>query len=647
MMGLWREQTHEDSAIRIRNFRCIREADIVPFEHNVLLGPNNSGKTAVLEGLNLLLNPESAYWSDLIDENDFYLRQYGKSTSDFPLGAERAAEEGEEKDDGDGKEGCATDEVEEDDGLDDTSSDSDGEQVRIRIEAIIADLTEEDQDIFNRGGNLIPWDAEELEVRESTEEDEDPFEGAEPAIRVVFEAWYDQEEDNFAKLWYFLCHVDDEPEDCPRFTREHKRQIGFLIYRDIRGLARPITLHEASLFAKLLRSQDVRTQGFEDVLQDMEGILKSITHRPDFASVVDSYKAELEGFLALGIEQRQSLSFELTDRTRKEVKGASQLYITDKVALPLQKAGAGTRSLALLGILSLIVRRRGRGILALEEPETFLFPHAQRRVTDECLGLASQTFVTTHSPYVLERMPVDGIGRTVRDTDGVLTWTPLQTADVKQMNLYSKRLRQSCAEALLGRGVVVLEGDSDRWWLYGASRLLHRRNVAGSRLEALELMGVAVVSADTAGDIPKLCAFFRSAGLTTVALFDRFDQKEFGEICGNLDPDVTTLFLRQKGLEAMLSEHLPLHVVKSVLLNPVYSKSAPLDEARVASLDEAGLRGELEETLKKNKGSAAFHEHIMSLLGESSAPPPLATVISIICGLMKDGTRVGMCSILN
>ena len=57
--------------------------------------------------------------------------------------------------------------------------------------------------------------------------------------------------------------------------------------------------------------------------------------------------------------------------------------------------GAGTRSLAILAILTLIMRRRQRGILALEEPETFLFPHAQRRVMDECLDLADQTFVTT------------------------------------------------------------------------------------------------------------------------------------------------------------------------------------------------------------------------------------------------------------
>ena len=619
--------------IRIRNFRCIREAEIFPCQHNVLLGPNNSGKTAVLEGLNLLLNPESAYRSDLIDENDFYLRHYLPQPHKglFPSGMSQ--EETDEKN------------FEAPDDLASTPLVPQSQEVRIRIEAVIADLTQEDQDIFSRGGNVIPWDIMKCAVRESAEEGEDPYDGAKPCIRVVFEAWYNPEEDDFERIWYILQHADDDPEACPKFTREHKRQIGFLIYRDIRGLAKPITLHEASLFLKLLRSQDVITQGFEDVLRDLDGILKPITTRPEFASVLNSYKAELENFLALGLEERQSLSFELTDFTRTEVKGASQLYITDKVSLPLQNAGAGTRSLALLGILTLIARRRNRGILALEEPETFLFPHAQRRVIDECLSIASQTFVTTHSPYVLERMPVNGIGRLVRDSNGVLSWTPLQTANVKQLNLYSKRLRQSVAEALLGRAVIVLEGDSDRWWLYGASRLLHRKTVNGCRLEALELMGVSIVSADTFGDISKLCAFFRSAGLTTIALFDHFDDKEFDELYGTLDLNVPTLFLRQKGLEALVAQFIPLQVVKSVLAVPSYSKSTPLDMSQVDALDEVGARNELEAMLKRNKGSAAFHEYIIALLDHDSVPKPLVTVVSIICTLMNDGAQFGICSL--
>ena len=48
--------------IDISNFRCIKSAVFYPELQNVFLGPNNIGKTAVLEALNLTLNPETSTW---------------------------------------------------------------------------------------------------------------------------------------------------------------------------------------------------------------------------------------------------------------------------------------------------------------------------------------------------------------------------------------------------------------------------------------------------------------------------------------------------------------------------------------------------------------------------------------------------------
>ena len=57
--------------LHIDRFRSIRRATLFPADHNVYLGPNNLGKTAVLEALNLLLNPEITTRGAVIDENDF------------------------------------------------------------------------------------------------------------------------------------------------------------------------------------------------------------------------------------------------------------------------------------------------------------------------------------------------------------------------------------------------------------------------------------------------------------------------------------------------------------------------------------------------------------------------------------------------
>lgn len=591
--------------IAIDNFRCIRHAEIYPGRHTVLLGPNNMGKTTVLEALNLLLNPEVTPRAHAIDENDFYRRDYlapvpgpaGASTPDPPI---------------------------------------------IRIEAVLTGLTPEDQDAFR--DHLVPWRATTRDVIEAAPEGENAFADADPAIRVAFEAWYDAAEDDFLYDTYFLAVPSIPRDERSRFWREHKRRVGFLIYRDFRALTRPLTLEPTTLFARVLQSQEIVLRRFEDVLTRIEHVLDPMTTEPDVAGIMNSYKAELERFLLLSAAAPSALSFEFTDRTRTQLKASAQLYVRDEIPLPLQTSGAGTRSIALLAMLTLIMRRRGRGILALEEPETFLFPHAQRRVIDECLDLADQLFVTTHSPYVLERMPVDAVGRIDRHLDGAVAWRPISRPDVKQVNLYSKRLRQVFCEALLGRGVVIVEGDSDRGWINGASRLLNRKEWGGSRREAFELQGIAVVSADTNGDIPKLGRFFIDAGLKVVGIADRVsDTGVLDALCG---ADFPVIFLRQTGLEAILAQRLPIDVIRRTLQEAPFSKVPILAGTVVSEMSEPDQRARCQDMLEGNKGSAFMHEWILSLLNEQTLPEPLAMIIAMVSEYMAGKSELHTTSLL-
>ena len=61
-----------------------------------------------------------------------------------------------------------------------------------------------------------------------------------------------------------------------------------------------------------------------------------------------------------------------------------------------------------------------------------------------------ETFITTHSPYVLERMPVEAVGRIERGEDGAVSWRPISATNIKQINLFSKRLRHSFCEGITG-----------------------------------------------------------------------------------------------------------------------------------------------------------------------------------------------------
>lgn len=565
--------------VEISNFRCIRHTLFRPKKHNVFLAPNNTGKTAVLEALNLLLNPDLSSWSRVIDENDFHNREY------FVQGAEK--------------------------------------QPSITIEAVLTGLTDEDEDDEFRH-NLISWDSKSARVIDEVEEGTDPFEAAEIAIRVAFEGFYDPEEDDFKWLTFFRRKSDETRDDNPpRFGKSQKRRIGFLIYRDIRALSRPTTLEPTTLFSRLLESQGVSTRNFEAVLGEIESCMAPIFQEPDFISVLNSYKAELERFLLLRQSGDSSLSFELTSRTRTELKEAAQLYsrCEGDVPLPIQKMGAGTRSLALLAILTLIMRRRKRGILALEEPETFLFPHAQRRVLHEALGLADQTFITTHSPYVLEQIPIEAVGKLERTTDDNLHYVQLTNLNAKAGKLFNRRLRQAFSEAMLGAAILVVEGESDKWWLDAAGQLLSGKTESGFTHEAFDLTGLTVVSSEAHGDSIKTAQFFRNLNLSTVILLDTLDDEQVVE--DHRLSGFATIFLRQPGVERTIVDHLPSQIVAEFLTAAPLASGKNSTPSELDSKSEAEQRLLMFDLLKKNKGSKYTHEWLIDRLTAETFPPPL------------------------
>ena len=60
----------------IENFRGVRKASLLFPDHAVLIGDNNTGKSTVLEALDLVLGPDRLSRPSPIDEHDFHLGGY-------------------------------------------------------------------------------------------------------------------------------------------------------------------------------------------------------------------------------------------------------------------------------------------------------------------------------------------------------------------------------------------------------------------------------------------------------------------------------------------------------------------------------------------------------------------------------------------
>jgi len=647
--------------LEIERFRSIRSAVLLPEKHNVYLGPNNIGKTTILEALNLLLNPKIGARSVVVDENDFYRREYRLGQPASKDGSGTTMHEPEHALDEDGETQVAGEAADESEPVGDPdefgqeagdsshvaeavasgSAAEEAEPPIIRIEAVITGLM--DDDLTEFASVLVPWNAEHRAVVEVADQGEDPFENADTAIRPCFEAWYDGDEDDFGWRAFFRTDPQLSRDASPGFTRQQKRRIGFLIYRDFRALQRPITLQSYALFARLLESQDAMPKDFESVLDQLDGSILPLFKEPNFARVVNEYRQELLRYLPLANIGDGHLSFEATDRTREQVKAAAQLYVEDEIALPLQKMGAGTRSLAILAILLMIARKRGRGIIALEEPETFLFPHAQRRVIDEVLALASQTFVTTHSPYVLERLPVESYQRLLRDEQATVSTMPL-VADTKTAREIRDRFRKQLSEALLGRGAIVVEEESTRLWILRASALLHGQNFENTGVEALELQGISVVTAIGNGDVPGVGALLRRAGLDVVGFLDQVTDAELAQFVAKA-PGLLLVFHAEKGLEDLLLRELPRALVREVLIAAPYAKHHYVPTVVDGWTDDE-FNKKAREFLRQHKGYQPLHEWLLDQVDLNTMPLTFKRFVVLVMATLTGQEAWSTCSLI-
>lgn len=69
--------------VQIENFRGIKQAKLLFPKHGVLIGDNNTGKTTILEALDLVLGPDRFNRQPAIDEHDFF-RGIHAPASDVP-----------------------------------------------------------------------------------------------------------------------------------------------------------------------------------------------------------------------------------------------------------------------------------------------------------------------------------------------------------------------------------------------------------------------------------------------------------------------------------------------------------------------------------------------------------------------------------
>ena len=495
------------SQLQIRNFRGTRSANLLFPDHVVLIGDNNTGKSTVLEAINLVLGPNRLSRRPPINEHDFYTGRYLRS--------------------------------------DDANQDDD--EYRIYIEATITGLSDEQRARFM--DYIEWWDTEKNSFHLHPVERVDAGEIV-AALRVAFVGEYVPDEDDFEGKTYFARSLQ-ESDNPKRFTRSDKHVCGFLYLRSLRTGRRALSLEHGSLLDIILSVKELRPRMWETTIAGLADFDVASDPGLGISGVLESVSAALTKYVPdeWGVNPRLRVSA----LTREHLRNVITAFIATgggPHVAPYYRQGTGTINMLVLAMLSQIAEDR-QVIFAMEEPEIAIPPYAQKRIVHELRNLSAQSIVTSHSPYVLEEFdPAETIVLT-RDSDGRMNHAPvLASDDVKRRKHYRQNFRIRFCEALLSRRVLITEGATESSAFPAVSRRL--AELDPSKYVSLEALGICTIDAGSDSNIAPLGKMYRSLGKEVYAACDRQSpEKE-----ANIKRQVDELFMHsEKGFEDLVTKN--------------------------------------------------------------------------------------------
>jgi putative ATP-dependent endonuclease of OLD family len=498
--------------LTVSNFRNIRSATLYFEGHTLLVGANNVGKSTICEALDLLLGPDRLKRTVPVDEYDFYNATY---------------------------------------------LDEDGNPVLIDIEAVLTELSTEAENVFRR--HLEFWNSESRDVLGEGQIEDTNRESVISCLRLRFVAEYDFEEDEFVAHTYYSHSPDEENEDTlTEVSPSAKRQIGFLYLRALRTGNRALSLEKGTLLDILLRIGQIRPQLWEDArkrlltleppLDDSIGALRL---------VLDSIESRIKQYISLNPENEATRLF-VSQLTREHLRKTLAFFMAtsdDQCPVPFQRLGAGTLNTLVFALLSAIAELKKENVIfAMEEPEVSIPPFTQRRIVSYLISKADQSFITSHSPYVIEMFEPEQIKILRRDANANLTSTPITLSSGLKPKLFHRKLRHSIAEAILGKAVIVGEGLVECQALSACSTIMEGECDA---CYPMDLSGISFFDSEGDGNLSDYGAFFRSIGLKAFAFYDKKARPdgEDAKIASNYELFKETQYT---GIEKLLAAETPI-----------------------------------------------------------------------------------------
>lgn len=344
--------------VEIENFRSIRHVVIDLGEATVLVGPNNAGKTAILDALRIALTRRWGQRGTGFSEYDIHMAD--ESTDPKASSGVCIELKSEER---------APDEW---------------------PDAIVEDL-----------GNIV-----QLDLNTNCR-----------SVSLRTQCSWNADADSFEPSWEFLA-ADREPlvgVGARRVNLERFwRYIPFFYLDALRDVGDEFSPRSSQFWARLLKDLNIPPELETRALRVLDLLNRKLLKAdPRLAGIAETLSgatrvATRDGEGGLDLRMVPLKTWDLLSRAEIILRNEP-----DRPWLPLKRQGQGIQSLSVIFLFQAFVEHLlaelyepgSEPVLALEEPETHLHPQAVRTLWGHIDELPGQKIVTTHSPFFVQHVP--------------------------------------------------------------------------------------------------------------------------------------------------------------------------------------------------------------------------------------------------
>lgn len=296
-------------------------------------------------------------------------------------------------------------------------------------------------------------------------------------------------------------------------------------------------------------------KALKDVAKEVSEATNKLKEIEQIDSLQTKIQEQLEGMVGPSHSGDTALGFSPTDPQRLI---RSLRILVDGGARAIAEASLGTANLLYLGLKSLEMGQlieqgdRDHVFLAIEEPEAHLHPHMQRLTYREFLRPRDDkeeepkekprmtVLLTTHSPHIASVSPLRSLVLLKRNGKPVST-QGFSTASIEfaedEVDDLERYMDVTRGEMLFARGVILVEGDAERFLVPAIARAL------GSDLDQLGITVCSVAGTNFAPYVRLLSSKGLSIPFVVLTDFDpiagggNLGEKRVAELVKLLSPD--------------------------------------------------------------------------------------------------------------